>query len=453
MFLYVAFVFLELLSMGAEAYVSIDIGKAQIRESQMAIQPLVLKSTPSRAATKAGSIIYRVLESNLAQSGSFKIIEQESFLEKPGEKKLEPYPKNPDGFIWKNWQLLKTDYLLLGAYTIINGFVDLDLYLYHVPLKRKIFQKKYSASINLAREMGFTICNDVIKILTKKPGIFFTKIVATRTMSGSKKELFIMNWNGEKKKRISFHQSNVLSPSWSIDGKKILYTAYLYRKKTGRRRASLLLYNRADKNRQIISTKGGAQLGSHFMPDGQHVLLSLFLGRGNMDIAKMSLKDGVVTPLTRGPYGTINVEPVAHPRGKNILFSSDRGGKVMIYSMNPRGKNIKPITWQGSYNSTPDYSPDGKRVIFSGRSQGRFDIFIMAEDGSKLRRLTSAKKNNGKWANNESPSFAPDGLHIVFTSDRSGKYQLYIMNLSTSRITQITTGRYQYKSPKWSPLL
>ena len=77
----------------------------------------------------------------------------------------------------------------------------------------------------------------------------------------------------------------------------------------------------------------------------------------------------------------------------------------MIYSMNSKGKNIRPLTWQGSYNSTPSYSPDGKQVVFSGRAGGRFDIFIMNSDGSGLRRLTSVKKLNNTWANNESPSF------------------------------------------------
>ena len=172
-----------------------------------------------------------------------------------------------------------------------------------------------------------------------------------------------------------------------------------------------------------------------------------------MDIAKMSLTDGSIKPITFGPNNSINVEPVVHPNGKNILFSSDRGGKVMIYSMSINGKNIRPVTWQGTYNSTPDYSPDGKQVVFSGLAGGRFDIFIMNADGSQLSRLTSFKKMNNRWANHESPSFSPDGRYIVFTSNRTGKYQLYIMNLLNSRTTRITMDSHNYKSPKWSPFL
>lgn len=437
----------------AKAYVSIEVGKAHVRESRMAIQPLILSGPSSVSALKAGSVIFKIVQENLSSSGYFKLIDQEAFLEQPGEKMLEPYPKNPDGFIWKNWQLLNTDYLLLGGYSFKAKTIQLDLYLYHVPLRRKVFQKQYTAKLSVVKKLAHTICNDIVEILTNKPGIFLTKIATVRSMSGSKKELFIMDWNGKNKKQSSFHRSTVLSPSWSKGGKYIIYTSFLYWKTTQKRSGSLILYNRLNKTRRVVSKQKAAHLGSDFFPDGKNILLSVFLGRGYMDIARMSLIDGSITPITFGPNGSINVEPVVHPTGKKILFSSDRGGEVMLYSMGINGKNIRPLTWQGSYNSTPDYSPDGKQIIFSGFSNGRFDIFIMNSDGSKLRRLTSVKKANNSWFHNESPSFSPDGRYIVFTSNRTGNYQLYIMNLSNFRVTRITTDSYNYKSPKWSPLL
>jgi len=437
----------------ALGYVSIDVGKAHVRNSQMAIQPLVLFGPASKTAINIGSKIFRSMEDNLSFSGYFTLIDQETFLESPGEKQFEPYPKNPNGFIWKNWQLLNTDYLVLSGYSIKENKIHLDVYLYHVPLRKKIFQKKYSISVSGWERLAHKVCNDIVESLSNKPGIFLTKITTVRSTTGSKKELFIMDWNGKNKKQISFHRSNVLSPTWSITGTHIAYTAFLYRKSLKKRQGAMVLYNRFNRTRRVISKSKKTYLGSDFLPDGKHILLSMFLNRGDMDIAKMSLKDGSITPLTFGPNGSINVEPVVHPRGKNILFSSDRGGKIMIYSMNMNGKNIRPLIWQGSYNSTPDYSPDGKEVVFSGFDQGRFDIFIMNADGSKIRRLTSFKKPNNRWANNESPSFSPDGRHIVFTSNQTGRYHLYIMNLSNSYITQITSGYHNYKSPKWSPLL
>ena len=438
----------------SEAYVSIEVGRAQVRESQMAIQPLVLRGPSSTVALKVGTEIFRTMQNNMSFSGYFRLIEQETFLEKPGEKGFEPYPKDPNGFIWKNWQLLSIDYLVLSGYSFKGKTVYLDLYLYHVPLRRKVFQKKYTANRIMAEKLAHKICNDIVAVLIRNPGIFLTKIAAVRNMKGSKKELFIMDWNGKNNKRSSFHRSTVVSPSWSNNGRYVAYTSFLYWRKMKKRRGSLLLYDRLNRTRRIISRHKGVHLGSDFFPDGKHILLSAFLGRGYMDIAKMSLSDGSIQPITFGPNGSINVEPVVHPNGRTILFSSDRGGKVRLYSMDMKGRNIRPlIIWQGSYNSTPDYSPDGKQVVFSGRSAGRFDIFIMNSNGSKLRQLTGFRKANGKWADNESPSFSPDGRYIVFTSNQTGTYQLYVMNLLNSHIKQITKGVYHYKSPKWSPYL
>ena len=255
------YIFIILFPIFTKAYVAIDVGKAYIRESQMAIQPLVLSGPSSKPAIEAGATIFAIIKENLSSSSYFKLIEQEAFLEKPGEKKLEPYPEDPDGFIWKNWQLLNADYLVLSRYSFKENTIHLHLYLYHVPLKRKVFQKKYIADLKLVEKLSHKMCNDIIASLTKKPGIFLTKIVATRTTTGSKKELFIMNWNGKNQKQISFHNSAVLSPSWSNDGRYIAYTSFLYRKSKKSRNASLILYDRSNGNRRIISKKDGAHLG------------------------------------------------------------------------------------------------------------------------------------------------------------------------------------------------
>ncbi len=441
------------IALPVQAYVSIDVGQAYVRESQMALQALVLKGPATPSALKTGKLIFNTLSHNFSTSAYFRLIEQEAFLEKPGEKALEPYPKNLNGFRWKNWRILNTDYLVLGQYAVSDQKLDLDLYLYHVPLRRKVFQKKYNTGWKQAEKLAHKVSNDIIEALTNKPGIFLTKITAVRGMGGHKKELFIMDWNGKNKEQVSFHRSTVLSPVWSPDGKQVAYTTFLHYKSTGRRMSALLLYDRRNKTRRIVSKGKETRLGSAFLPGGQSMLISLFMRRGYRDIAKMSLKDGSVTALTRGPHGAINVEPAIHPGGKDFVFSSDRGGKVMLYSKGLKGGRARPLTYRGSYNSTPDYSPDGKQVVFSGFAHGRFDIFIMNADGSGLKRLTSFQVTDNRWANNESPSFSPDGRYIVFTSNRTGRYQLYIMNLATLELRRITGDSHNYKSPKWSPLL
>ena len=442
----------------AGGYVSIDVGAAHVRSSQIALQALVLKNGGGGpGARSAGARLFKTIESNLSSLGRFKLIDQNAFLEKPGETSLQPRLKDDHGFLWKNWDLLNTDYLIMGSYGFEKkpgGFeVQAEYFVYHVPLRKKIMHKQYKSSAELVRRLAHYISNDVVQAVTGQRGVFLTKITAVKKTSQTKKELFLMDWDGHGSQQISFHRSVVMSPVWHPNGKHIAYTAFLYQKKLKTRNPALLLYDRFKKSRRIILNRSGANLGFDFWPGGEWMLASLLL-KGNRNIAQVSLKNSSVKPLTRFQDGSINVEPSLNPkRPSRLVFSSDRGGGVMIYSMDLKNQHIRRLTYQGSYNSTPDYSPDGQSIVFAGYDGGRFDIFIMKADGSQIRRLTSAKKASGAWANYESPSFAPDSRHIVFTGDQSGSYQLYIMNIMNHKIKKITHDPLGYKSPKWSPFL
>jgi TolB protein len=123
----------------------------------------------------------------------------------------------------------------------------------------------------------------------------------------------------------------------------------------------------------------------------------------------------------------------------------------MIYLMNVDGSNIRRITFDGDFNSTPAWSPDGTKLAFATQDTVHYDIFIMNIDGSKRLRLTSAKRPNGKPANNEEPSFSPDGRQILFRSDRTGHYQLFSISIDGENERQITSDEFEYFKPRWSP--
>lgn len=427
----------------------INVGAAKIKESSIVIAPFI---TQSRSHTSRK--MYKHLSKNLKVSGYFKILPSSAFIENLKQVSSTPFPKDPKGFKWENWKQIGADFLIFNHYSVSQKNLKIKTFFYNINLRKKVFVKSYISPTHYQKDIINQISNDIVKSLTKKKGIFKTKIASVRTTSGTKKELFVMNWDGSSKERLTFHRSVVMSPAWSPKGNKIAYTAFVFNRKLKRRIAALFLYHRNKKFTQLISSHRGANLGADFYPNGKSMLITLTKGIGNMDIFKLDLNRFSIQSFTRGLEGTINVDPVIHPKNKLIAFSSDRKKrKAMIYTMDSRGKNIKQITFAGHYNSEPTWSPISNELIFSGQSKGRVDLFKIKSDGSNLKRLTSFKKANGKWANFESPSFSPDGRFIVFSSNLSGNYQLYIMNLETRSIERITFDRYNYKKPRWSPYL
>ena len=114
---------------------------------------------------------------------------------------------------------------------------------------------------------------------------------------------------------------------------------------------------------------------------------------------------------------------------------------------------MKRLTFAGVYNSSPAWSPDGKTLAFAGFDKGHFDIFTVGANGKNIRRLTSSRKRNGRWADNEYPSFSPDGRFILFSSNRTGRYQLYIVSVDGQYEHRLTFDNKNYYKPQWSPYM
>ena len=325
------------------------------------------------------------------------------------------------------------------------------MYLYHVTEGKLIVGKRYKGTVTQASQIGHTLSNDVIEALTGVRAPFQAKIVASfDNGNGGEKEIATLNWDGSDFEQITSHHSIALSPSWSADGKKIAYSAFTnFVSKSGSRTA-LYILDLSTHKRVLTSYRPGMNSGAVFSKDGQFIFLSMTMGSGSADIYKIDMKGEIVKRLTNGPAGAINVEPSLSPDGSKIVFSSERGGRPMLYTMNSDGTDVKRLTFKGKFNSSPSWSPDGKKIAFAAMDESNFDIFVMNVDGTNLVRITSAKRANGKAAHNEDPSFSPDSRYVVYTSNRTGKNQIYVSSLDGSEERRVTNDSKNYYRPKWS---
>jgi len=107
------------------------------------------------------------------------------------------------------------------------------------------------------------------------------------------------------------------------------------------------------------------------------------------------------------------------PDGKQIAFSSDRGGTQEIWVCDSDGSNPVQFTSLGASSGTPRWSPDGKWIAFDSRAEGHGNIYVVPSEGGASRRLTNEP------AENNVPSWSRDGKWIYFSSDRTGSWQIW----------------------------
>lgn len=438
----------------SNAKIQIDVNQAKTKKNLLAFPPLQFLGNPAVAKDfqSVGGELFRVIFNNLSVSGYFKFISQNAFLEDVAKTSIRPYPTDANGFKFQTWKQIDTDFLIRGSFSIAAGNLTMEIYVYNVKTTALVLGKKYRGPTDNVRRIAHTFSNDFMEALTGSKGMFLSRIVVASDRGGDKfKEIYVMDWDGMNVEKITNHRSVTLSPNWSPDGSQVAYTAFVQRTKTKTRNADMFIYDLKKKNRWLVSYRQGINSGAAFAPNGDGKSLFLTVSQsGTPDIYKMGTDGTLISKITNGPKGAMNVEPAISPDGKKIAFSSDRSGQPMIYIMNIDGSNPVRVTFAGRYNATPAWSPDGKKIAFAGWSDSHFDIFTMNADGTGMLRITSAKKANGKWAQNEDPVFSPDGRHLMYTSDRTGKNQIYISNLDGSEERAITDDKFNYYKPKWS---
>ncbi len=402
-----------LLSTFAYAKVYIDITSPAFKKLPIAIHEL---------AGTEGKEISDIIRDDLDFTGLFFCLDRNAYIENPGQ------PFNP-----RNWTVL-------GAEAVVKGTVKgeqnliVTVSLYDVFEGREIFKKEYQAEKALIRPLSHSIANDIYNYITGDNGIFRTRIAFVAEDENGN-GLYIMDWDGSRVDRLGIKGSLVLTPRWSKDGTKLLYSS-----ERNRQWGVYLLNFVKMTERRIFSSKGTNMAGD-FFPGGDEIVLSSS-SDGTPDLYIFKISESKLTKLTstRG----IDVSPTVSPDGNSIAFVSDRGGSPQIYIMNRDGYDARRLTFEGSYNTSPSWSPKGDRIVFVGRRGGKNQIFTIKPDSSALTQLTDR-------GNNEDPSFSPDGRFIAFSSDRDGQKGIYIMRANGESQKRITPKGLRAFGPRWSP--
>jgi TolB protein len=137
--------------------------------------------------------------------------------------------------------------------------------------------------------------------------------------------------------------------------------------------------------------------------------------------------------------------PTWRPDGLAVTFTSYRGGKPELWTMDVAGRTPRRLLSLGDLVTGASYSPDGRSIAFTASVEGNSDVWVANADGTGARRLTTDPGIDG------SPTWSPDGRRICFVSNRSGNPHLYLMNADGSGQRRLTFQGNYNQTPRWSP--
>ena len=255
-------------------------------------------------------------------------------------------------------------------------------------------------------------------------------------------EIYVMDVDGKNQRRLTNHPAADFHPSWSPDGKKIVFTSY-------RNGGNIQIFVMdSDGQNPIRLTNEVWDQNPDWSPDGQKIAFTGYKDAGggaawDIDIYTMDPDGNNRKRLTRIPGNSFN--PSWSPDSQRIAFVNSRPGATEIYVMNADGTRQKSLTQDDNRGNKrePSWSSDGQSIAFMLNDLRSIQIYVMDIDGKNRRKLTDGKHN---W----SPAWSPDGEMIAYESWRGNDHisEIHLMTVDGTYLKQLSG---MHERGDWDP--
>ena len=333
-------------------------------------------------------------------------------------------PPNVD---FKRFQLAGADLLVTAGWPQGDkSGSTVELRVYETFSGQFVFGNAYSGvTKEEVQDVADRFCADLMKALTGHGDFFLATLAFVKNSGKNKRDVWITTPTGRNLRKITDIPGIAMSPSWSLDGRFIVFSHM------DDKSHALGVWDRLTNRVQRIRFPGNK------------VAVSLSTGK-NPDI--FMLNHAFQKERTLEANGTINVSPTFDAAGTKMAFTSNRMGGPQIFMKDMASGSVSRVTKQGNYNTEPSMSPDGTLIAFSRLTSEGNRIFV--------QDLTTGTEQQISFGpgNDVLPSFAPDSYFIAFTSNRSGPNQIYLTTRHGGDAKKVPTGSGDASFPRWGAI-
>lgn len=422
--------FLLLLASVANAELTIEITEGVDNPTPVAIVPFSYQG-----AEPLDQDIAEIVASDLKFSGLFDVLPKGDMLS---------YPSTEEDVLYREWRALGRDYVLVGSVELQeNKSLKVRYYLFDILRQKKLMERKIVASKQQMRDIAHKISDKIYEELTNVRGAFSTKIlyVSGKVLGNGRYnyKLYKSDFDGERKKLVLNSSEPILSPTWSPDGKEIVYVSF---EKT---RPAIFRQILATGERERLTHFPGMNSSPAYSPDGKYLAMVLSKD-GSPDIYVMNLKTRKLVKYAANNFA-IDTEPAWMLDGKSLVFTSNRGGKPQIYQVDLKTDTVKRLTFQGKYNARAQPLADGSGFILVHQDSTGFHIARFDQKKDRYYVLTSTKLD-------ESPSISANGSMVMYAAKRGHQGVLAVVSVDGNVKTILpSAGNDDVREPAWSPFM
>ncbi|NVK74314.1 Tol-Pal system beta propeller repeat protein TolB [Marinomonas sp. CT5] len=375
--------------------------------------------------------IAQIVQDDLARSGLFKPVPRSNMLSMPSTE---------SEVFYRDWRLLKSDYVVIGTVKKLpNSQYRIGFELLNV-LSQKPVQKHSSIDVSSRnfRDAAHYISDKIYELLTGTKGAFSTRILYVTAEGDKRAPLFklqVADADGHRPQVVVESKEPILSPSWSMDGRKIAYVMFR------NRRPNIFIQELATGKRQQIAQFRGLNGAPAWSPDGKKLALVLSKDN-NPEIYTLDIATQKLERMTN--HYAIDTEPSWEPDGKGIVFTSDRGGNPQIYRLDVKSKRVERVTFEGELNTRARMTPDGRYLVTVQKNDGNYHIALQDMKTGRVQILTETYLD-------ESPSIAPNGSMVMYATTYRGKGILAVVSVDGLVKYKLPSADGDVREPSWSP--
>ncbi len=234
---------------------------------------------------------------------------------------------------------------------------------------------------------------------------------------------------------------------WSPDGKDLAFSEG----QADKSRAWIALLSLADSTTRRLTSPSVQEYDSSpaFSPDGSTVAFVRGIVAGVVSDLYVAPAAGGAPKRLTFDNTWIRGSPTWTPDGREIVFSSARGGLDALWRVSATGEKPRPVAGVGVIAWSPSISPKGNELVYQ-QMAFKDNIFRLNLKDDIHRQGPPVLLRSEKGFNWR-PQFSPDGKRFVYETSGLGYSELWACDSDGAHCGSLTSLRGTAGAARWSP--